>query len=169
MLVVTVEFLHGMVRAASADDTPLTGQASTGEWPPSPARLFQAFVAADGTGERRRVTAGEQALSLLEAPPLIHAIARRDVTSSELVPRYVVIDESKGSGVQNYAARQAKEIRPGARLSLREPKLAYVWADADPSDQDIQDLAFRPRARAVLGLCGFAGAGAGGYRGSTVG
>ena len=41
--------VHGTFRGSGVDDTALSGQGSAAEWPPSPARLFQALVAAGGT------------------------------------------------------------------------------------------------------------------------
>ena len=57
MLVISVELLHGTFRG-DPDGTANTGHLTRGEWPPSPARLFAALVAADGTqaavpGDRR--------------------------------------------------------------------------------------------------------------------
>jgi len=70
MLAISVDLLHGTFRGASADDTALTGAGNdSGEWPPSPARLFAALVAADGTGPRQRVTDGSELLALEKAPP----------------------------------------------------------------------------------------------------
>ena len=73
MLVITVEFLHGTYRA-DPDGTAHTGLLDRGEWPPAPSRLFAALVAADGTGQRCRVTDGSE-LSFLESlpPPTIRA------------------------------------------------------------------------------------------------
>jgi CRISPR-associated protein Csb2 len=46
MLAISVELLHGTFRGASADDTAFMGvDGDSGEWPPSPARLFAALVA----------------------------------------------------------------------------------------------------------------------------
>ena len=144
MLVITVALLHGTIRAAAAEDSTLTGT-STAEWPPSPARLYQALVAADGTGERCRVTPGPIGLDLLESPPLIHAVTVSDAPVSAVSPRFVVIDEAKQGAVQNYPGRVAQAIRPGARVAPRVPVVAYVWPDARPSDAQLAAL----RARAA--------------------
>ena len=47
MLAIAVEFLHGTFRG-DPDGTANTGRLQRGEWPPSPARLLAALVAADG-------------------------------------------------------------------------------------------------------------------------
>lgn len=75
MLVVSVELLHGTFRG-DPDGTANTGGLSRGEWPPSPSRLFAALVAADGTGERCRVTDGSELRWFVRLPPpVIHADA----------------------------------------------------------------------------------------------
>ena len=73
MLAINVEFLHRTFRG-DPDGTAITGRLTRGEWPPSPARLFAALVAADGTGPASRVTDGHE-LFWLEGlpPPAIHA------------------------------------------------------------------------------------------------
>ena len=62
MLTVTVRLLHGTIRAGTPDDTVLAGGDPVGEWPPSPARLYSALVAADRTGPRCTGTTGEELL-----------------------------------------------------------------------------------------------------------
>ena len=49
VLAIEVELLHGTFRG-DPDGTANTGGLTRGEWPPAPARLFSAMVAADGTG-----------------------------------------------------------------------------------------------------------------------
>lgn len=152
MLAITVEFLHGTVRCASSDDSTLTGHPSA-EWPPSPARIYQALVAADGTGDRCRVTPGPVGLSLLEVPPVIRAVGRRDAPMSPVLPRYVVIDEtpSAGGSAQEYPARKAQLVRPGARLAPRVPMVAFVWHDAQASDEQLAALRARCARVGYLG------------------
>jgi CRISPR-associated protein Csb2 len=154
MLVITVELLHGTIRCASTEDATLTGHPSA-EWPPSPARLYQALVAADGTGSRSRVTGGPVGLDLLEAPPVIRAVEYREAPVSAVNPRYVVIDTApidkgvlkSGGHVQDYPAREAQLVRPGARVAPKVPVVAYVWPDALPRDAEL--VALRARCARV--------------------
>ncbi len=132
MLAITVRLVHGTIRTGSPDDTVITGSAPTGEWPPSPARLFSALVAADGTGDRCRVTDGSELLALEQLdPPLIIADDQPMVTT--LVDRFVVRDETKRGEVQDYPARVAARIHPGVRYSPETPTVTYLWDDVDPA------------------------------------
>ena len=88
MLALSVEVLHGTFRG-DPDGTAVTGRLTRGEWPPSPARLFAALVAADGTRQASRVTNGHE-LTWLEGlpPPAIHA--QPEPWHQVLQPRFVV-------------------------------------------------------------------------------
>lgn len=131
MLAVHVRLLHGTLRAGSPDDTVLTGSVTEGEWPPSPARLFSALVAADGTRDRTRVTTGEGLAFLEQAdPPVI--VASTAVESDELCDRYVVKDATASGAVQDYPARSSALVHPGVRLCPREPVVSYVWPEDPP-------------------------------------
>jgi CRISPR-associated protein Csb2 len=70
MLAITVTLLHGTIRAGSPDDTILAGGEPTGEWPPSPARLFSALVAAwtKRTAQTERPSAGAVPALVTAAP-----------------------------------------------------------------------------------------------------
>jgi len=135
MLAITVELLHGTIRAGSPDDTVLAGLDPAPEWPPSPARVFSALVAADGTGNRCRVTTGAE-LAWLEAlpPPLVHASALDAVQASRLEPRFVVAPGRAEGAVQEYPARQSRQVHPGVRQAPLAPSVTYVWLEADPAD-----------------------------------
>jgi CRISPR-associated protein Csb2 len=152
MLSITVTLLHGTIRAGSPDDTTHAGTDPVGEWPPSPARLFSALVAADGTGSRCTKTSGEE-LCWLEGldPPSIHASALEPVVQPPLLPRFVVVDETSDGAVQEYPARKATEVRPGVRLSPRECCITYHWANATPSDQHLTALRYRAARVGYLG------------------
>lgn len=152
MLAVTVRLLHGTIRAGSPDDTVLAGGEPTGEWPPSPARLFSALVAADGTGPRSTATTGEE-LVWLEGlgPPLIVASSPEGVVSSALQPRYVVVDASVQGAVQDYPARSATKVYPGTKLAPRDETIVYVWPDAEPTPAHRQALAYRAARVGYLG------------------
>lgn len=146
MLAIAVELLHGTFRG-DPDGTANTGGLTRGEWPPAPARLFAAMVAADGTGDRCRVTDGSE-LEWFEQlpPPVIHTDATP--CHQPLTPRYVV--EHKGSAESKsthpqYMGRKSSEIRPGVRVVPRNPYIIYVW-DVEPHG-DVLDALRRRAAR----------------------
>jgi CRISPR-associated protein Csb2 len=151
VLTISVEFLHGTFRA-SADDVALTGSATKGEWPPSPARLFSALVASDGTGTRSVVTQSTDAAELraLEgAPTAIYAA--RDHHANAVCGRFVVVDERATGAVQNYPARAAQLVRPGVRVAMRDPNVHYVWPRLELSDELIAALRLRAARVGYLG------------------
>lgn len=152
MLTITIELLGGTIRLGSADDLALTGEEDTGEWPPSPARLFSALVAADGTGPRCHVTTGAELLVLEQAsPPLILADPIEAVLSSPLARRFVVVNERCEGSVQNYPARSAAEVRPGSRLSPATPVVEYRWPDLALDPVTVQALRLRAARVGYLG------------------
>lgn len=129
MLRITVELLHGTYRADPSGLAP-TGQLTEGEWPPSPLRLFAALVAADGTGDRCRITTGEELAFLEHAPPpTIEASVRAETCHQPLLPRYVV--EQAGKAVkkahQEYQGRSGAQVRPGVRVAPRSPVITFRW------------------------------------------
>ena len=132
MLAVSVELLHGTFRG-DPDGAANTGRLIRGEWPPSPARLFAALVAADGTGERCRVTDGTE-LEWLERlpPPDIHA--HTEPWHQVLQPRYVVQHRGTASKSthQEYVGRTGALIRPGVRVTPRHPRVVYLWNPSPP-------------------------------------
>lgn len=144
MLSISVELLQGSFRA-DPDGSATTGQLSRGEWPPAPSRLFAAFVAADGTRDRVRVTTGEE-LEWFERlpPPVIHA--HGTPWHQRLHPRYVVRGSQSFSSVKKkgfpaqvlnhleYIGRQGVEVRPGVRVTPRYPRIVYVWEAPCPTD-----------------------------------
>lgn len=152
MLVISVELLHGTIRAGSADDTVITGAEDPGEWPPSPARLFSALVAGDGTGDRCKVTDGTE-LALLEGapPPEVVADSAADVLTSRVRDRFVVVDAREKNSVQNYPARKSTLVRPGTRMSPKAPHIHYVWADLDPDERVFEAIARRAARVGYLG------------------
>jgi CRISPR-associated protein Csb2 len=152
MLVVHVELLHGTIRAGSPDDLAVTGRADPGEWPPSPARLFAALVAADGTRETMRVTDGRE-LRLLEraSPPVILADRDEDALTSHQLGRFVVLNERKGGHTQGYVARGNTLVRPAPRRSPRTPVVSYLWPDLDPTDAELRGLRLRAARVGYLG------------------
>ena len=129
MLVLSVEFLHGTFRA-DPDGTAKTGGLTRGEWPPAPARLFAALVAADGTRARCTATDGSE-LEWFEQlpPPVIHADAYAQTHHRPLQPRYVVEHRRTASKSthQEYVGRKTALVRPGVRVTPHHPHVAYSW------------------------------------------
>ena len=151
MLAIKVEFLHGTFRG-DPDGAAGTGKLARGEWPPSLARLFAAFVAADGTRQASRVTDGRE-LCWLERlpPPAIHA--ERDPLHQVLRPRFVV--EQTGSPVKGthheYVARKAALHRPGVRVVPRHPSVLYRWDTETPEEGMLASLRHRAARVGYLG------------------
>jgi CRISPR-associated protein Csb2 len=152
MLTISVEFLHGIVRAGSADDTALTGDGGAHEWPPSPARLFAALVSGAGTRARLPERVGTLGLTDLEGLiPDIYASSPSETLVSDLRDRFVVVDERNAGSVQEYPARQAQRLSPGVRIAPAKPKVAYVWANLELSDDAVESLRYRAARVPYLG------------------
>ena len=151
MLAISVELLHGTFRG-DPDGTANTGRLSRGEWPPSPARLFAALVAADGTRQACRVTDGAE-LAWFERlpPPAIHADGRP--SHQPLEPRYVV--RHKGSAEkgthQEYVGRLGAVNRAGARVAPRDPRVVYSWNVESPPERIFDALRRRAARVGYLG------------------
>lgn len=147
MLAISVEFLHGTFRG-DPDGTAVTDGQARGEWPPSPARLFSAFVAADGTREASRFTDGRELMWLERLPaPAIHA--QSDPYHQKLRSRFVV--EQPGSSQvkathQEYPARKGALVRSGVRVCPRNPVVVYRW-NVDPPDEETFNSLTRRAAR----------------------
>ncbi len=139
VLAISVEFLHGTFRADPTGSA-ITGQLATGEWPPSPTRLFSALVAADGTGNRCRVTqnTGQDELRWLEdqPPPIIFADAPSMCRHQRLNARYVVMALKKccAKSHQEFVGRRGQLVRPGVRVAPRHPHAAFVWDSTPPAE-----------------------------------
>ena len=151
MLAISVELLHGTFRG-DPDGTANTGRLSRGEWPPSPARLFAALVAADGTRQACRVTDGAE-LAWFERlpPPAIHADGRP--CHQLLEPRYVV--RHKGSAEkgthQEYIGRLGAVSRAGVRVAPRAPRVVYSWNVESPPEEILDALQRRAARVGYLG------------------
>ena len=135
MFAITVELLRGVFRG-DGDGTAFTGQLTQGEWPPSPARLFGAFVAADGTGKSCRVTDGSE-LQWMERlpPPIIQADPRPE--HNPQCDRYVVEQDrnfDRKGHHQEYPARKSVLVRPSPRVSPNTPFIRYLWDEVCPPD-----------------------------------
>ena len=151
MLAISVEFLHATFRG-DPDGTAVTGGLVRGEWPPSPARLFAALVAADGTRQATRVTDGHELIWLEELPaPVIHAQA--EPCHQRLQPRFVVAQRSRPakSTHQEYPAREAALQRPGVRVALRNPLVVYRWNVEPPGESTYKSLIRRAARVGYLG------------------
>jgi len=151
MFSVSAELLHGTFRG-DALGTANTGRLVVPEWPPTPFRLFAAFVAADGTEDRCTATDGSE-LEWIERlpPPVIHADC--DPPYSEMQPRYVVKHQSTGKpGThQEYVAREGVLVRPSIRVAPKDPRLVYSWDVALPSKRILDALQFRAARIGYLG------------------
>ena len=165
MLAISAELLHGTIRATSFEDTSITGEdadgdgaKATGEWPPSPARLFSALVAGGGTSVGQHLTDARE-LRLLEraAPPRILASPRNAVLHSRLRPRYVVVNRDvknktkEAESVQEYVTRTAIAVRPGTRLAPACATVTYVWDDVSVDDEVSRALSLRAARVGYLG------------------
>ena len=146
MLTISVEFLHGTFRG-DPDGTAVTGGLIRGEWPPSPARLFAALVAADGTREASRVTNGQELIWLEGLPaPAIHA--QPEPWHQVLQPRFVVAQRGGPARAMHheYPARKGALHRPGVRIATGNPLVVYRW-DIEPPDEETLDSIGRRAAR----------------------
>lgn len=149
MLRVDVEFLHRTQRS-SATDLALTGSGVLdGEWPPTPARLFSAFVAADGTRDRCTLKGSDAALALLMGTPLI--LGDPECAQSAIISRFVPVNANQKGTVQNYPAREAQAVRPGTRVSLRTPHVSFVWPLCSPTRAELESLRYRAARIPYLG------------------
>jgi CRISPR-associated protein Csb2 len=152
MLAVDVDLLFGTIRTGSADDLAGSGSGDPGEWPPSPARLVSALVAADGTGGNCHVTTGVELLALEGAgPPRIVCDDEADVVRSQLRTRYVVVDAKAPNNMQEYPARTGAEVRLGSRLSPRSTRISYVWDDLDMAPSLVDNVRLRAARVGYLG------------------
>ena len=158
MLVITVELIHGTIRATGPGDASITGNAADPEWPPSPARLFSALVAAGGSADR--LPADRADLRLLEAatPPEIVANSLARVLVSPLRERFVVADRThidnqtrQTGAVQEYPGRTSVPVRPGTRLAPAVPVVTYVWRYLSLDSQTMRRLKWRAGRVGYLG------------------
>ena len=150
MLAISVELLHGTFRG-DPDGTANTGGLTRGEWPPSPARLFAALVAADGTRDRCRVTDGAE-LAWFERlpPPIIHAHARpcHELLHGRFVAQhasnFVRNNKTKELHVhQEYVGRIGVPNRDGVRVAPRDPRVVYAWSVESPPQEIVYALQLR--------------------------
>ena len=153
MLTISVELLHGTFRG-DPDGTANTGGLKRGEWPPSPARLFAALVAADGTQEKCQMTNCEgEELAWFERLPPPEIFAHATPCHQILQPRYVVRHEGRASRATHheYIARSGALNRPGVRVSPRYPEIFYSWDVEPPEKQKLDALQIRAARVGYLG------------------
>ena len=151
MLSISVEFLHGSYRA-DPDGTAVTGRLTRGEWPPSPARLFAAMVAADGTRQASRFTDGRELFWLERLPsPAIHA--QSGSWHQTLNDRFVVEqhDGRAKATHQEYVARKTALYRPGVRVAPRNSRVVYRWNSETPKEGTLRALRYRAARIGYLG------------------
>jgi CRISPR-associated protein Csb2 len=107
----------------------------TGDWPPCPARLFQALVA--GAGLRGPILAAQvEALEWLETlqPPLVAApFAKKGQGVGNYVPNND-LDAVGGDPRRIASIRAKKEIRP--QLFTTESPFLYAWTLPDDATQE---------------------------------
>ncbi len=156
MIAIGIELLHGTFRG-DPTGAAKTGGLSRGEWPPAPFRVFAAFVAADGTGKRCRVTDGSELAWLERQPaPVIHA--HPDPFHQRLRSRYVANQGRRfaKSGRtlavhREYIGRKGVEVRPGVRVTPRHPRIAYLYEVDTPGDAMLAALRRRAARIGYLG------------------
>ncbi|MGC1480908.1 MAG: type I-U CRISPR-associated protein Csb2 [Chthoniobacterales bacterium] len=114
----------------------------TGEWPPAPARLFQALVAASGIGgpiQPDHVAALDRLAGLGTGPVIAAPRATCGQTVGNFVPNND-LDAMGGDPRRIGGIRTKKEIRP--RLFDAEIPLHYAWpvSDGGLSESDCRSL-----------------------------
>jgi CRISPR-associated protein Csb2 len=112
----------------------------TGDWPPSPARVFQALVAGASEGGRLAASA-ERALKLLETlpPPIIAAPpARRGQRVALFVPNND-LDAVEGDPERVGEIRTKKAVHP--YLLEGEPRFLYAWSLPEEGGEELVELA----------------------------
>ena len=150
MLAISVELLHGTFRG-DPDGTAVTGGLTRGEWPPSPARLFAALVAADGTRQASRVTDGHE-LFWLEGLPPPAILTQLEPWHQVLQPRFVVRHGERSKRTHHeYVAREGALHRPGVRVAPRNPLVVYRWNVEAPDEGTLDSLKRRAARVGYLG------------------
>lgn len=153
MLTISVELLSGTYRA-DPDGRVMIGNAVRGEWPPSPARLLAAFIAADGTRERCTATTGAELEKLSAAsPPTIHADVNpclRGELHNPIGDRFVVASDRAKNTVQEFPGRRSTVKRSGVRVALRWRVVRFVY-DLDCDAQELAALRYRAARIGYLG------------------
>jgi CRISPR-associated protein Csb2 len=150
MLILEVAYLRGVAVAAQPADR------AAAEWPPHPDRLFSALVAT--WAEHGAPDAGRDALAWLETlgPPHLYAseAGDRDVGDHYVPPNDMTVSGKPGSGLPKDAdaslavlpaLRTNRQPRQFPAAIPHDPRVRFVWPEADPGD---------PRAAALHALAG---------------
>lgn len=136
-VVISIELLKGTYDAAAAEDRELS------EWPPHPARLFCALVAA------ARTESECAALRWLEAQPAPTIVASRDAPTS-LHRAYVVVNAVSASGGNQEHPGRTNGLRVRARALPSDPRVTMIW-DGDPDTSIVGSLDAMARQIPYLG------------------
>ena len=144
MLEVEVELLLGTYRADPSGDA-ITNQGAA-EWPPAPARILAALIAADGPSSRNAPEL--EALAAAE-PPIIYAdpVPHRQ----PLEGRYVVRPKRMVGTHQEYLARKGALVRPGERIATRDPRVVFLYGNFNPGTEILAALQRRAARVGYLG------------------
>ncbi len=130
------------------------GKARRGEWPPSPARLLAAFIAADGTRDRVTATTGIELERLSAAtPPTIHADVLPCVDEqlhSRIGDRFVVAADRKRGAVQEFPGKTATLKRSAVRVAPRHGTVRFLY-DLDVTHEELAALRYRAARIGYLG------------------
>ena len=132
----------------------MMGDANRGEWPPSPARLLAAFIAADGTRERCTATTGAELEMLAAAPPpTIHADpgpCKEGKLHSPVEEGFVVAAGKAKNTVQEYLGRKSTLKRSGTRVAPRLRSVRFMY-DIDCDSDSLNGLRYRAARIGYLG------------------
>jgi CRISPR-associated protein Csb2 len=115
--VIEVDFLRGIYESGSVD------RRQDSEWPPSPARLFNALVAVAQDGD-------DDALRWLEqqSPPAILMSGRSEVNVALSREGYVPLNATEGdSAYGRFPARKAGSLQQWRHVSPSVAAVAYHW------------------------------------------
>jgi CRISPR-associated protein Csb2 len=127
MLALEVEFLLGRYAATDFRDR------DKAEWPPHPARLFSALVAAayeSGLGESARA-----ALLWLESQPPPCIAADKEPGRQTPVTVYVPVNDPGDDLLPQRAERQPRafpSVLPAVETPGARPRVHFIWAEANP-------------------------------------
>jgi CRISPR-associated protein Csb2 len=145
MLAFGIRYLNGFAAASAVEDRDLP------EWPPHPARVFMALVAAHfQTGAEPGERAALCWLEKLESggQPAAPFIAAPDANPRATVTHYVPVNDDPGHStapLQSLALTRARQPRSFARAWLDNDTVFLWWPEAEP-DEAIQG--------ALAALCG---------------
>jgi CRISPR-associated protein Csb2 len=122
--VIEVEFLRGIYESGSVD------RRQDSEWPPSPARLFNALVAVAQDGD-------DESLRWLEAqpPPTMVMSGRSDVNVALSREGYVPLNTTEAnSAYGRFPARKAGSLQQWCHVSPRVAAVAFHWPAPAPNE-----------------------------------